>query len=193
MRRKKRKRAGEDQGAERLNFQKCAGNIWYYSRHYHSISVSLEGTMKRFLFAAIILSVALSNLAFGEINEPMTAKEWYEQYGQGEVIGGGMAAASTPGTLWDNGPNNLVDGLSSEAGTFVSGTGGPEGDHGSTIADDFLLTVQSELTEIRVCFFSDTPTAELYIYADNGGMPGPSVTVSHFWRAHHSKRCDSYL
>ena len=132
--------------------------------------------MKRLLFAAIILSVALSNLAFGEINEPMTAKEWYEQYGQGEVIGGGILAASTPGTLWDNGPNNLVNGLASEADTFTSGTGGPEGDHVATVADDFILAATSELTEIRVCFFSGTPTAELYIYTDNSGMPGPSVT-----------------
>jgi hypothetical protein len=136
--------------------------------------------MKRFFFAAVILSIALRGPAFAGVNEPATAKEWYEQYGQVQLIDGGIAAASTPGTLWNNGPNNLFDSLSSEADTLVTGTGGPEGDHGSTVADDFLLTVQSELTEIRVCFFSDTPTAELYIYADDGGMPGPSVTAPIF-------------
>ncbi len=123
-----------------------------------------------------MLSINITGFSFAQVSEPMTAKEWYEQYGQGQNIGSGILAASTPGTLWDNGPNNLVDGLSSEAGTTVTGSGGPEGDHGSTIADDFMLTAQSELTEIRVCFLAGTPSAELYIYTDNSGMPGPSVT-----------------
>ena len=69
-----------------------------------------------------------------------------------------------------------MNGLTSEAGTLVSGSGGPEEDHGTTIADDFMLTGRFELTEIRVCFLADTPSAELYIYTDNGGIPGPSVT-----------------
>ena len=140
-----------------------------------------RGTMKRFFFpAVIIMSFVFSGLAFAEVKEPMTAKEWYERYGQVQATSIRKAAASTPGTLWNNGPSNLVNGLSSEAGDIVFGSGGPEGDHGSTIADDFMLAAQSELTEIRVCFFTTMQTAELYIYADNGGMPGPSVTAPIF-------------
>ena len=132
--------------------------------------------MKRIFFIAVMLSVVITGFSFAQVSEPMTAKDWYERYGQGQLIGGGILAASTPGTLWDNGPFNGVNGLTSEANTFTSGTGGPEGDHVSTIADDFIVTGRSELTEIRVCFLSGTPSAELYIYADNGGIPGPSVT-----------------
>jgi hypothetical protein len=136
--------------------------------------------MKRFFFSVVILSFVFSGTSFAEVKEPMTAKEWYERYGQVQSTRVWKAAASTPGTLWNNGPSNLVNGLSSEAGDIVSGSGGPEGDHGSTIADDFVLAAQSELTEIRVCFFTTMQTAELYIYADNGGMPGPNVTAPIF-------------
>ena len=110
-------------------------------------------------------------------------QEWYEMYGEkvssSTVIRHG-AVAGTPGTLWDNGAFDSVNGFTSEANTAVSGTGGPEGDHGSTIADDFVVTTTSTLTEIRVCFLSTVTSAELYIYADNGGVPGPSVTAPVF-------------
>jgi len=132
--------------------------------------------MKRIFFLAVMLSIGITGFSFAQVSEPMTAKDWYKRYGQVQSSGGGILAASTPGTLWDNGPFNGVNGLTSEAGTLVSGSGGPEEDHGTTIADDFMLTGRFELTEIRVCFLADTPSAELYIYTDNGGIPGPSVT-----------------
>ena len=78
------------------NLREISRNIWYYRHQYHRSFSIFGGDYEALPFCAIILSVALSNLAFGEINEPMTAKEWYEQYGQGEVIGGGILAASTP-------------------------------------------------------------------------------------------------
>jgi hypothetical protein len=134
------------------------------------------------VLGCVFLIIMLNGVAFAEAREPATAKEWYEMYGNKNFSSTGIraTAASTPGTLWDNGAADLVNGVSSEANTIVSGTGGPDGDHGSTIADDFVVTTTSKLSEIRVCFLTDTPTAELYIYADNGGVPGPSVTAPLF-------------
>jgi len=136
--------------------------------------------MKRAFLYGLILVFAASSLAFGDINEPITVKEWYAKYGQGGGTGGGFGIPGVPGTLWDNGGSNSVNGLTSERNTSISGTGGPEGDHASTIADDFVLTTTAQLTEIRVCLYHDGTTAELYIYSDNGGVPGPSVTTPIF-------------
>lgn len=88
----------------------------------------------------------------------------------------GPEVAGTPGNVWDNGPSNSVNGLSSERATFTNGTGGPEGDHISTIANDFVITGVTELTEIRVCLYHNGTTAEMYLYTDGGGNPGPNVT-----------------
>lgn len=103
-----------------------------------------------------------------------TARGAWEAAGSPPVAPPGPLAPGTPGTLWDNGPNDLVNGLSSERDTIVFGTGGPEGDHGSTIANDFDLPTGGTLDEIRVCLFAtaNVTLAELYIYADAGGVPG---------------------
>jgi hypothetical protein len=88
---------------------------------------------------------------------------------------GGTDAPGTPGTLWANGPSNSVNGLASERATWTTGTGGPEGDHIATVAEDFYVSQTSQVTEIRVCLYHDGTTAEMYIYADAAGAPGPSV------------------
>ena len=83
-------------------------------------------------------------------------------------------APSTPGTLWDNGAADLVNGVTSERNTAITGTGGPEGDHASTIADDFALPSGGTLAEVRACLFisGGVTLAEMYVYADAGGTPG---------------------
>ncbi len=81
--------------------------------------------------------------------------------------------------LWDNGAADGVNGVTSERNTVVSGTGGPEGDHGSTIADDFQLTSATTLAEIQVCLLvtSEVTSAEMYIYADAAGSPALPVVA----------------
>jgi hypothetical protein len=85
-------------------------------------------------------------------------------------------APGTPGSLWDNGASNLVNALSSERSTLISGSGGPEGDAASNVADDFSVGSPVEITEIRACLYHDGTSAEAYIYQDAAGAPGPSVT-----------------
>lgn len=86
------------------------------------------------------------------------------------------------GTLWDGGPTNGVNGLASERSTFTSGSGGPEGDHIATIANDFEVPGLAAgsgsflLEEFRICFYAGTPTFEAYLYQDGGGQPAPPVT-----------------
>ncbi len=87
---------------------------------------------------------------------------------------------NTPGTLWDNGGDDLVNGLASERNTFTTGTGGPEGDHVSSIADDWdaLPTGQTLVQEFRVCLFHTGTTAEAYVYEDdNDSVPLPVTNV----------------
>jgi len=125
------------------------------------------------LFAGLLL---VSGLALADA--PKTAREYWEQAGSPPVVPGPLAPG-TPGTLWDNGAFDLVNGFSSERATVVSGTGGPEGDHGSTLANDFDLPIGGTLDEVRVCFLV-TPgltTAEMYIYADAAGVPGAAPVV----------------
>jgi len=90
------------------------------------------------------------------------------------------ALPGTAGNLWDNGANDLVDGLASERGTIITGTGGPEGIDASTIANDFVLPSGAAIQEIRVCLFHDGTSAELYIYNDAGGSPALPVTAPLF-------------
>jgi hypothetical protein len=90
---------------------------------------------------------------------------------------GPQGGVSLPGNVWDNGPANGINALTSERDTNISGTGGPEGDHASTIADDFDLASNTNIEEIRVCLYHDGTTAELYIYSDSAGAPGPAVNA----------------
>ena len=66
----------------------------------------------------------------------------------------------------------------SERRTFTTGTGGPEGDHIATIADDFNLTGGPwSITEMRACMFQNTSTeAEAWIYNTTGTAPVLPVT-----------------
>jgi hypothetical protein len=93
---------------------------------------------------------------------------------------GPQGGVSLPGNVWDNGPANGINALTSERDTNISGTGGPEGDHASTIADDFDLASNTNIEEIRVCLYHDGTTAELYIYSDSAGAPGPAVNAPLF-------------
>lgn len=104
---------------------------------------------------------------------------------------GGSCGASAPGSraplpelssnfvlVWENGQANLVNGWTSERNTSVNGTGGPEGDHGSTIADDFQVPAGMGPLSFYVCFFT-TPnitTAEMYLWANAAGSPQLPVT-----------------
>ena len=89
----------------------------------------------------------------------------------------GLETANTQGNLWDNGINDLVNGLASERRTFTTATGGPEGDHISTIADDFNVPGRLsggptfELDEIRACHFANPTEAGMWIYNDGGTTP----------------------
>ena len=89
-----------------------------------------------------------------------------------------LDAPNTPGTLWDGGGSDGVNGLASERRTFTTGTGGPEGDHIATIADDFNLTGGPwSITEMRACMFQNTSTeAEAWIYNTTGTAPVLPVT-----------------
>ncbi|MBK8541720.1 MAG: hypothetical protein IPL60_17210 [Ardenticatenia bacterium] len=71
-----------------------------------------------------------------------------------------------------------MNGLTSERRTFTTGTGGPEGDHISTIADDFILTGGPwNITDMRACMFQNTSTeAEAWIYNSTGTAPVLPVT-----------------
>ena len=122
------------------------------------------------LFAGLVL---VTGLAFADA-PAKTAREAWEQAGSPPVVPGPLVPG-TPGTLWDNGANDGVNGLATERNTAVSGTGGPEGDHGATVADDFDLPEGGSIDEVRVCLWTAATTlAEMYIYADVGGAPGPT-------------------
>jgi len=128
--------------------------------------------MKGKLWVLLAGLLLVTGMAYAD--SPKTAREYWEQAGSPPVVPGPLAPG-TPGTLWDNGPSDSVDGLASERATAVSGTGGPEGDHGSTVADDFTLPEGGTLDEVRVCMLTLASTlAEMYIYADVGGAPGPA-------------------
>ena len=93
------------------------------------------------------------------------------------------------GTMWDGGPANGVNGLASERGTFTSGTGGPEGDHVSTVADDFEVPGLAAgsgnfiLEEFRPCLYHPGTSAEMYLFLDDGGSPPTTVTDVIFGRS----------
>ncbi len=128
-----------------------------------------------------LVAIAVCGAALAE--EPADARGYFLIHGgsPGEPVQlGGTDAPGTPGTLWANGASNGVNGLASERATFTVGTGGPEGDHISTIAEDFYVAEASLITEIRVCLFHNGTTAEMYLYADAGGAPGPSVVAPLF-------------
>ncbi len=128
------------------------------------------------IVAIAVVAAFACGIALAE--EPADAQGYFLIHGgtAGEPVRlGGTEAPGTPGTLWANGATNSVNGLASERATFTTGTGGPEGDHIATIAEDFYVTVASQVTEIRVCLYHDGTTAEMYLYADAGGAPGPSV------------------
>ncbi|MCB9176287.1 MAG: hypothetical protein H6648_03940 [Caldilineae bacterium] len=98
----------------------------------------------------------------------------------------GMDLPNEIGTLWENGPANLVNGLASERNTFTTGTGGPEGDHIATIAVDFDVPGLAAgagsftLEEFRICLFHTGTTSEMYGYVDDGGSPAAPVTAPLF-------------
>jgi hypothetical protein len=115
------------------------------------------------------------------LDQPPSAREYWEV-----ILGGqpgeqaSFLAPATPGTLWDNGAFDGVNGLTSERATFAAGTGGPEGNDISTIANDFELNFGARIQEIRACMLHNGTSAELYIYSDSGGAPALPVTAPLF-------------
>jgi hypothetical protein len=104
-------------------------------------------------------------------------EQWLSEQGPMPEVDPGSAQGVATGLIWDNGGANSVDGLASERNTAISGTGGPESDHASTVADDFLINSFTTLGEIRVCLYHNGPSAEMYIYRDDGGSPALPVTA----------------
>lgn len=94
-----------------------------------------------------------------------------------------VAAPAAPDVLvynliWENGPFDGNDGLASIRNGFVSGTGGPEGDHGSTVADDFQVPANAGPLEFQICIqASGIVLAEMYVWTNTGGSPTLPVTT----------------
>jgi hypothetical protein len=119
--------------------------------------------MKRVFFYGLVFILALSSVAF--------------------ITGDGFCDPGVPGTLWDNGGFDLVNGYPSYGfGYNMPITSfGPEGDIFVMIADDFVLTATAQLTEIRACVLTNlVASAEIYIYSDDGGKPKLPVTTPIF-------------
>ena len=77
------------------------------------------------------------------------------------------------GTLWTNGPFNLVNAWVSNGDLFngQACVGGP-GNLCSQIADDFEVVGGTfRLTEARACFLTGATVAEMWILPDTGGNP----------------------
>ncbi len=80
--------------------------------------------------------------------------------------------------VWENGPANGFNGWSSERNTSISGTGGPTGNHASTITDDFQVSSAVGQLTFYACLLT-TPqisSAEMWVWANSGGAPQLPVT-----------------
>ena len=84
-----------------------------------------------------------------------------------------------PNVIWENGPFDGIDGLASARNTVFFGTGGPEGDHGITVADDFQVAGAVSGLEFHVCLQAspEITAAEMYVWTDTGGAPTAPVTA----------------
>ena len=100
-------------------------------------------------------------------------------------LGGDCSVATTVApdvlvynVIWENGPFDGNDGLASIRNGFLTGTGGPEGDHGSTVADDFQIPANAGPLEFQVCIqATGIVLAEMYVWTDAGGTPTLPVTA----------------
>jgi hypothetical protein len=150
------------------------------------ISTSMRALLagyRRVLGVVLLLVGMLVSPCWSEVVESgghyaSAREEWLNHGGAIEEPDESPPIALAGGRIvWDNGGSNQVNGLASERNATVSGTGGPEGDHGSTVADDFQIDSPTIVDEIRVCLYHNGTTAEMYIYQDAGGVPAAPVTA----------------
>lgn len=95
-----------------------------------------------------------------------------------------LDAPNVPGTLWDNGPGNAVNGLTSERRTFTTGTDGPEGDWIGAISEDFetLGSGDTLIEEVRTCMYSNPTEAEIWFWEDAGDNPPSPPSAANLFR-----------
>lgn len=131
--------------------------------------------MRRGLLFVLVVLVAFATAQIGVAQPSPNARAHCQSLGGDcglRAPSAGPLEAVGP-VIWDNGSFNGVNGLSSERATVISGTGGPEGDHASTVADDFQLATAADIVEVQVCMLvsAEVTTAEMYIYTDASGSP----------------------
>ena len=124
--------------------------------------------------AVAALACALTGIAFAA-QPPKSARELGVGTPPNLQIHPVVPLAGT--LIWDNGNFDGVNGLSSERDTFTSGNGGPAGLDVSDCADDFQITSSQQILTVDSCFVvaGSVTTAHMYIFADNGGVPGTEV------------------